>query len=620
MCGIVGIWNKNKEPVSSQLLTRMRDIMCSRGPDDAGIWIGENVGFGHRRLSIIDLSNLGHQPMIDETTGMVIIHNGEVYNYREIREELKMAGFIFKSHTDTEVILKAYVKWGRSCVDKFVGMFSFAIWDPKLKGIFIARDRMGIKPLYYYNDDEIFLFASRLAPLIAHPMCPKDIDNESLELYFEAGFVPSPWSILKGIKKLRPGHTLWIDEKGIEDYCYWSSDKIDTNKDFENIPENQLIDRLDNLLHESIRIHLISDVPLGIFLSGGIDSSVVAAIACQHSKTTPKTFSIGFEEKMYDESRYAKNIAQHLKTEHYEKIMKSSDLLTLLNNYTQNYDEPFADPSGLPTMMVSNFAKQHVKVCLSGDGGDELFAGYKDYVMWKYFNPLFKIPYNLRYLLGNFLSKITNRRFSVIGKSLTKDDILESFIYIRSIAREYKSNLLLNKTRFNLEKILRERIDSLPYGLDQISKFCRLDAGYFLSDGMLQKVDVASMSVGLESRVPILDHRIIEFSQSLPMKYKIRGLTGKWLLKKVLSRYIPKNLYERPKWGFAVPINKWFRKELKDMIQDELSPIRLKQFGYLNTENIQQLVNLHMLNKSDTHQILWAILTLIRWNERYRKL
>ena len=397
MCGIVGIWQRDKQPVSSQLLTRMRDILFSRGPDDAGIWVDETVGFGHRRLSIIDLSYLGHQPMIDEQTGAVITYNGEVYNYQEIRSELQKYGIEFRSQSDTEVVLKAYRKWGLSCVDRFIGMFSFAIWDPKLEGIYIARDRMGIKPLYYYFNDKIFMFASRLSGLMVHPLCPRDIDYEALRLYLDIGFIPAPWSILRGVKKLNPGHTLWIDKRGLTVSCYWSIDNINIDTSLEKVSENELIDRLDDLLHESVKLRLISDVPLGAFLSGGVDSSLITALMCQYSQTSPKTFTIGFEEKQYDESIYAQKVAQYLGVNHKIKIMKSNDLLSLLDDNALYYDEPLADCSSLPTMMLSRFAREEVGVCLSGDGGDELFAGYHYYPILFYLRYFYRLPYLLRF-------------------------------------------------------------------------------------------------------------------------------------------------------------------------------------------------------------------------------
>lgn len=617
MCGIAGIWQKDKQTVSSDLLVRMRDIMYSRGPDDAGIWLDNSVGFAHRRLSVIDLSPLGHQPMIDEETGAVITYNGEVYNYKEIREELKKYGIKFKSQNDAEVVLKAYRRWGRLCVNKFIGMFSFAIWDPRLRGIYMARDRMGIKPLYYYFNDRVFMFASRLGVLMSHPLCPHDIDSEALGLYLDMGFVPAPWSILRGVKKLKPGHTLWVDEKGLTESCYWSVDNINIDTSLDRIPESELIDRLDNLLRKAVKSHLVSDVPIGVFLSGGIDSSVVTALMCQYSQTSPKTFTIGFEEKPHDESGFAQRIAQHLGTSHNTKIMRSNDLLSLLYDNTLYYDEPLADSSSLPTMMISRFAREHVTVCLSGDGGDELFGGYHQYLILLYLQRFYHVPYLLRSIIGKCMTKINNHKFALIGQCFSQRDISSSFAFMRSLSKGHDRKLLFPDEVLNINDLFRERSARFP-NLDKVSKSSRLDVVYYLADDILQKVDVASMSASLEARVPILDHRVVEFAQSLPIKYKIRGLNSKWLLKKVLSKYVPPKLFNRPKRGFVAPIHRWFRNELKDMVQDELSVSRVKQFGYLEPAGVKRLLDLHLSNKQDTHQMLWAILSLLRWDEHFR--
>lgn len=618
MCGIVGIWQKDEKPVSVKLISQMRDSMTSRGPDDAGIWLDKYIGLGHRRLSILDISPLGHQPMVDEETGAVVCYNGEVYNFMAIREELKALGLKFRSQTDTEVVLKAYTVWGEHCVKRFVGMFAFSIWDPKKRGIFLARDQIGIKPLYYYIGEDVILFASRMSALLIHPACPRDIDMEALELYLENGYVPAPWSMIKGVKKLRPGHTLWVDEKDIEENCYWNIDTIPIDPTLERFSENELGDRLDSLLRESVKLQMISDVPLGAFLSGGIDSTTVVAHMIQVTNKPPKTFTIGFKEGQYDESIYARKIAQHLGTEHHELIMTSNDLLGLLESNTAHYDEPFADWSSLPTLLVSKFAREHVTVCLSGDGGDELFAGYHYYDLLRSLKPFYRLPKFFRFILGSMITRMGNHKSLLLGKSLCQSDILSCFSFMRSMIKDYDiKTLLIEKDILSMRDLFIERSKHFPR-LDDISKSCRLDVAYYLADDILQKVDVASMSVSLEARVPLLDHRIVEFTQSLPIKYKHRYGQSKWLLKKVLERYVPPNLFERTKGGFGVPIREWFHGELKEMIQDELSPARVRQFGYLKPEGVQRLLDLHFSGKRDTHPMLWVLLSLLRWNERIR--
>ncbi len=612
MCGIAGIWQTNGAPVDAATLARMRDRLISRGPDDAGIWIGQNVGLGHRRLSILDLSPLGHQPMVDQTTGSVIVHNGEVYNFQEIRKELEAKGVAFKSQTDTEVILKAYRVWGTSCLERFNGMFAFAIWDAPRRRLFIARDRIGIKPLYYYHGADVFLFASRLKPLLAHPSCPREIDPESLGLYLDLSYVPAPWSILKNVRKLEPGHFLWGSENGFEDKCYWDIADTPIDKSLQDVPDEEMIDRLDALLRDSIKLRMISDVPLGAFLSGGVDSSTVVAIMSRCSTSPPETFTIGFQEKSCNEAAYAKKIAGLLNTNHHQKIMGSDDLLGLLDELQEHYDEPFADSSALPTMMVSRFARQHVTVSLSGDGGDELFAGYPQYDVLSGLRRGFLAPRFLRRGAGHLLAHFGNHRLSMLGNSLLKSDLLESFAYVKSILKAFDRRRLFDGNGTNSAALFRSRARCFG-AIDEVSMASRLDLSYYLVDGILQKLDVASMSTSLEARVPILDHRVVQFACSLPISFKRRGHGGKWLLKQVLERYVPKTYFERPKGGFIAPINEWFRGELREMILDELSVSRIKEFGCLNPEAVQSLVELHLSGKRNTHPILWSLLCLLHW-------
>lgn len=616
MCGIVGYWNKNNQPVSDQLLIRMREMMYSRGPDDAGIWINGPIGLGHRRLSIIDLSDLGHQPMIDEETGSVIIYNGEVYNFKEIRAQLELDGIRFRSHSDTEVILKAYKKWGCACVKNFIGMFAFAIWDQRLQKLFIARDRMGIKPLYYYSSEKTFIFASRLGALAIHPFCPEGVDLEAVGLYLDIGFIPAPWSILQGVRKLKPGHYLLVDEEGVKEDCYWSLDNIQIDSSLKRASEEEVVDRLDSLLNDSIKLRLISDVPLGAFLSGGIDSSLMVSIMSRYSSSPVKAFTIGFSEGKYDESGYAKEIAQYLRIRHNIRIMRSNDLLSLLDDNALYYDEPFADCSSLPTIMVSRFAREQVTVSLSGDGGDELFAGYPHYFALFFLQYFYKVPPSVRRLISILASKADNHHFSILSQCFNQDNLLDCFSYLRSIIKNFNRQSIFSSNVLHIGELFRMRSAGFP-PLDEISRASRIDAAYYLADDILQKLDVASMSTSLEARVPILDHRIVEFAQALPLKFKLRYGKSKWILKKILVKYLPENLFNRPKRGFLVPIDRWFRGELKEMIQDELSFSRIKQFSFLSPAGVEKVLNLHLSGKRNTHPFLWAILNLLRWKENF---
>ncbi|MFQ5786656.1 MAG: asparagine synthase (glutamine-hydrolyzing) [Thermodesulfobacteriota bacterium] len=620
MCGCVGFFNLNDKPVDQDSLIKARDVLSHRGPDDAGVWISPNraVGMAHRRLSIIDLSSAGHQPMVSRDGRYVITYNGEVYNFQELRCVLEGIGYDFYTNSDTEVILNAYSQWGDKCVDRFIGMFTFGIWDARKNGLFLARDRMGIKPLYYYSSGTVFIFASRLSALLVHPACPRDIDQEALGLYLEMGFVPAPWSMLKDVKKLQPGYTLWIDEKGLKNQCYWSLDALPLNTSIERATDDELVEHLDSLLRESVQLRLISDVSLGAFLSGGIDSSVIVALMCQVSTKPVQTFTIGFTEGKYDESMYAHNIANYLGTNHHERIMKSHDLISLLDKNTIHFDEPFADWSSLPTMLVSKFAKEHVTVCLSGDGGDEMFAGYRYYSILSRLRPFYSLPRSISSIVGRTLVNIGDHRLTLLGQSLCQSNLLNSFSFMRSMIKDYGRKTLFKKDVIGIGDLFRERCRNFPT-LDDISKACRLDAAYYLPDDILQKVDVASMSVSLEARVPILDHRVVEFAQSLPIRFKQRHGQSKWLLKRVLSRYLPTKLFDRQKGGFGVPIREWFRNELKEMIQDELSPSRIKRFDDLDNDGVQRLLDLHLSGRRDTHPMLWNLMSLLQWDEKIRR-
>ena len=606
----------NDKAVEFDILIRMRDRMYTRGPDDSGIWIDGPVGLGHRRLSILDLSSLGQQPMVDEEYRTVISYNGEVYNFRELRQELERQGVRFRSNTDTEVILQAYIAWGKACVERFIGMFALAIWDARRQVMFLARDRLGIKPLYYFVNNNMLIFASRLGALLAHPECSREIDAEGLSLYLQMGFVPAPWSILKGVRKLRPGHTLYVDRNGLKEHCYWSIDNIELDETLVTKCNAELEEQLDELLRDSIKLRLISDVPIGAFLSGGIDSSTVVAIMQQVANSQVKTFTIGFTENQYDESRYARKIAKHLGTQRHESIFGTNDLLGYIEDMTKHYDEPFADWSSLPTMMLSRFARQYVTVCLSGDGGDELFAGYHYYKHMRRITKFHRLPKQIRKLASILLSKSGKHSYMLGAAALREDSWLGAFAFMRSMAKDYSRDVLFQPRGFTLRDLFSERLNCFPT-LDPISAVTRLDTAYYLADDILQKVDVASMSVGLEARVPILDHRIVEFAHSLPMKFKNRHGVSKWLLRRVLSRYIPQNLFDRPKRGFEVPIREWFRGELKAMIQDELAPGRIGRIGLIDSKNVQHILNLHLSGKRDTHPILWALLSLLRWYDYF---
>ncbi len=594
--------------------------MASRGPDANGVWISDDrmVGLAHCRLSIIDLSENGSQPMVYQNRWS-ITYNGELYNYLEIKKELEDAGFAFRGGSDTEVVLVAYVKWGVDCLSRFNGMFAFAIYDQQEQRFFLARDHQGIKPLYYHCSERLFAFASRLSPLLVHSDISRDIDEQALSYYLEVGFVPHDNSIFKSLKKLSPGHFLTIDRDrhvSVERYYQPSLDEVCV----EQRSSHSWVDALEGKISQSVKRQMVADVPIGVFLSGGIDSSVVAAMMQQHSSAPIHSFCVGFDQDGYDESFHSRNVAEYLGTNHHEIRFSPDALIGLLDEYTQHYDEPFADWSALPMMAVSRFARETVTVCLGGDGGDELFGGYKYYRYLKLMEPILRLPVGLRSCLVNeFLKKINVRhKHRLLLKALSEEDAVKCFGFMRSMIKDYSLTSLLNfESQQRLAELFGERLE-LSAGYDVLSWSGRIDSDIYLVDDILQKVDVASMAFSLESRVPLLDREVVDFATAVPSQLKIRGNVTKWILREVLYRHVPRAIVDRPKAGFNVPIREWFRGELKELLLDELSQSRVRQFGYIETDGVQVLINKHLDGAMDTHPMLWVLMSLLRWHTSVR--
>ena len=637
MCGIVGFIDYQKNS-SKTLLNKMRDTITYRGPDSCGskIFINDSyhVGLAHRRLSILDLSSLGDQPIQYEN--LTIIHNGEVYNFLEIQKELIKQGYSFNSSTDTEVILKAFHAWGVECVHKFRGMFAFAIHDNSCEKIFIFRDRTGIKPLYYYKKDDLFLFGSELKSFYKHPKFQKNIDKRAIAYYFRFGYIPSPLSIFQDTYKLRPGYYLAIDipNHTYKEIQYWDiKSTFLEKKSTQN--EEIILEKLEKILIESFQLRMVSDVPVGIFLSGGIDSSIVAAILQKNSKTPLKTFTIGFNEKNYNEATFAKEIANFLKTDHTEYYCSKDDILEVIKYLPYIYDEPFGDSSALPTFLVSKLAKEKVSVVLSGDGGDETFAGYSKYFALEKIANLqnskikkstLKILTNLIsdemvYHLNNLLppsKRQTNikDKYQKFKNALHSDNFAQMFIN----ASSYVDNKTLNKILkdssidFDLSNFaLFNQIDKLSF-IDQMSL---IDYKTFLVDDVLTKVDRASMSVSIEAREPLLDHHIIEFCAKIPSSLKYKDNLGKYLLKKILYKYIPKELIQRPKSGFQIPLNEWLKSDLKELVDFYISKERLTQSDVYHVDEVLKIKNDYYSGKNINISLLWFILMYEMWKERW---
>lgn len=613
MCGIVGVWHREGARCSPDILCAMRDSLQSRGPDGAGSWTQDNVGLGHRRLAILDLSDAANQPMLSACGNYVIVLNGEIYNFKELRKELANTGSRFSTESDTEVVLEAYRQWGSQCVQRFVGMFAFAVWDNVNKKLFLVRDRVGKKPLYYVSKPNgTVLFGSRLSALLAHPECPREISQDALSLYLELGYVPAPWAILKGVKKVNPGYTLTFTPTDEFESRYWSIDDIKPGA--ENWSDTNAIESLDNLLRDAVRLRLISDVPLGAFLSGGIDSSIVVALMREVGDQNPETFAIGFREQGYDESAEARAVANYLGTRHHERIMDSKDLLDLLDTHRHAYDEPFADWSSLPTLMVSKFAREFVTVGLGGDGGDELFAGYPYYDFVRKLGPMYRLPRSIRTVIGKSLRAAGKHRMKLAGEALLQSDILASFVFMRTMRKDFPLDSVITPGAVSAVEHLRSRVAGAPL-LDDVALMSRLDTVSYLPDDILQKVDVASMAYGLEVRAPLLDHRIVEFSQALPTHFKLRNGQSKWLLRQVLYKYVPQQLVDRPKAGFGAPIREWFRGDLKSTVQEYLSPNRVSRIDGLNPQGVDTLIQLHLSGRRDTHPLLWSLMMLMLWRD-----
>jgi len=640
MCGIAGFWG-NGSAVDKTIAERMALRIQSRGPDDAGVWTDAATGLAlaHRRLSIIDLSPAGHQPMHSPCGRYVLVYNGEIYNHLELRTELENAGggFDWRGHSDTETLLAALRHWGiQRALERLNGMFAFALWDGSEQTLFLARDRMGEKPLYYGRSGNTFLFGSELKALSAHPDWQGKIDRDALALYMRHNYVPTPWSIYQGVGKLPPAHFVAIRENGGnvgEPVCYWDLGKIAEQGVAAVAGEPEaLTNELDGLLRDAVRRRMAADVPLGAFLSGGYDSTTVAALMQAQSDRPIKTFTIGFHEEGYNEAKYAKAVADHLGTDHTELYVTPEEAMAVIPKLPTMYDEPFSDSSQIPTFLVSQLARQHVTVSLSGDGGDELFYGYGRYFktdsIW---SKLGRVPLPLRRALASLIAHAPARglekamellprrlridhfadRLPKLAEMLAYSDSHSFYRHFISHAQKPEELVLGATEPVTILSRPKGRPD-LP-GLRE--RMMYLDAITYLPDDILTKVDRASMAVSLEARVPLLDHRLIEFAWRVPTEYKYRNGQGKWLLRQVLYRYVPKALMDRPKMGFGVPIEQWLRGPLREWAEELLDEKRLREEGLFNPAPIRKMWEEHVTGKRRWHYHLWDVLMFQAWLE-----
>lgn len=627
MCGIAGVLSF-KEDLKKNFAKPMCDAIIHRGPDDEGFYFEPKIQLGMRRLSIIDVGG-GHQPISNEDGSIVIVFNGEIYNFQDLKNQLIKKGHVFKTHTDTEVLVHLYEEYDTSFLKYLNGMFAFAIWDKREKKLLIARDRMGKKPLYYYLKDGLFLFGSEIKALKASTLVPFELDYNSLNKYLTFEFIPAPSTILKGVKKLKQGHFAIIDKSGMKETPYWDLDYSSIEKDITiEEAEKHLLDLFD----KAVERRMISDVPLGVFLSGGIDSSAVAYYAVKHSKEKIKTFNICFEQKSFDESVYARKVAGFLNTDHYEDMLDISKVLELIPSIADFLDEPLGDASILPTYLLSQYTRQYVTVALGGDGGDELFAGYPTYQAHKLYSfyRMLPLPYK------NKIIPVLANKIPVSDENIALDfkikkflcgvgfnPIMRNYLWLGSFNSNEKKHLLSSDVLGCIDdnKCFEEANDYWEKCLADgtMQKILYLDAKMYLQDDILVKVDRASMFASLEVRAPFLDADLVEFVSKLPFKYKMKGLKTKNILKKSLNGLLPSDIINRPKKGFGIPLAKWIKVDLRDLCHELFSKQRIEQQGIFNYNYVQQLLKDHDEEKKDNRKPIWTLIAFQLWYERNLK-
>ena len=629
MCGIYG-YISLKDRVQSKVLRGMGDALKHRGPDDEGEMISNledmSIGLGHKRLSIIDLSSAGKQPMANEDESIWITCNGEIYNYRELTRELEDKGHRFKSHSDTEVIIHLYEEMGTGCVERLKGMFAFALWDNNKRTLFLARDRIGKKPLHYVLYDGGIIFASEIKALLKHPRVTKEIDFKSLNKYLTYEYVPAPNSIFKAVKKLEPGHCLLYQGGEIHLSQYWDIPLEDNPIVYKT--EAEYIEELREILEKSIRARLVADVPVGVFLSGGIDSGLVTALATRESQQL-ECFSVGFDDPSFDESKYARKIATGLNIRHQMKVFNMKEMQENLYSLAGLLDEPLADPSILPTYLLSKFTSERVKVALSGDGGDELFAGYQTYQAHKVVSYYSSLPGFLKSALRSIASYLP-----VSHKNISADFKIKQFLKGAGVSSEIRffiwmGTFIDSEKRCLLSDDLKEELrydntyeDIFSYInksrlTNDLERILYLSMKLYLQDDILVKVDRASMANSLEVRSPLLDHEFVEFVCKLPMVYKLNGLKTKYLLKKAAAGILPDGIVNRTKKGFGIPVSRWLTEELKPLMFYYLEEKRIKKQGFFNYPYIKNLITDHLIKKKDNRKSLWTLLTFQIWYEKF---
>ena len=625
MCGITGFVNADQAAVDRSVLERMNMAIAHRGPDDDGFFLNENAGLAMRRLSIIDVAG-GHQPIHNSDKTKSIVFNGEIYNYQELRDDLETRGHKFYTKSDTETVIHLYDEYGINCLQHLRGMFAFAIWDSTEKSLFLARDRVGKKPLLYsHQENGDLIFGSEFQAVLQHPAVSREVDHEAIDNYLSYLCVPAPLTAFKQIRKLEPGHWLRWKDGQIETRRYWQPDFSKKIK----ISEEDAILETTRILRESTRLRMISEVPLGAFLSGGVDSSAVVALMAQESSTPVKTFSIGFEEQDFSELKYAKRVAEHVGAEYHEFIVRPN-ALDVIPTLVEHYGEPYADSSAIPTYYVAKETRKHVTVALNGDGGDESFAGYERYSAMRIAEAYAKIPAALRKALieapVNLLptSELKRSRFRDAKRFLQAANLPRTERYFRWVSTFYgdaKNELYTTDFAASLSgrkaASLLDQWFAAANGTGTLDATLLADQMTYLPNDLLVKVDIATMANSLEARSPFLDHNLIEFAASLPESMKMKGLGTKTLLKKVAARLVPKEVIYRRKMGFGVPIGSWFRGEMKDFVRGVLLSEKSLKRGVVKPEILERYVNEHTTGERDHSFQLWTLLMLELWFQRF---
>jgi len=638
MCGLTGFVAASGSDGLLPTVRRMCNAIIHRGPDDSGEWIDADLGvaLGFRRLAIIDVSQAGHQPMLSASGRFVVTFNGEIYNFEDLRRELRAAGAApsFRGHSDTEVMLAAFEAWGvEESVKRFNGMFAIALWDRERRRLHLIRDRMGVKPMYYGFGGNTFLYGSELKALRRHPDFIGRVDRGALNLFLRFVYVPAPYSIYDGIRKLMPGTILTFDPatRQMETTVYWSARDAAIRGTTHRFPgsEDDAANELETLLRDSVRIRMISDVPLGVFLSGGIDSSIVTAMMQAESAVPIRTFTVGFSDAAYDEAPYAAAVARHLGTDHTELYMSTDDALRVIPKLPAIYDEPFADSSQIPTHLVAMLARRHVTVSLSGDGGDELFGGYTRYFLGqKAFQRLSSLPRALRPIFGRALTMFPphvwdrllllggpllpralrqprpGERIHKVARVLKGNDLDDMYFELVS----HWMNIVPNAALYEAPVMIR---GDWPPLADPVDRMMYFDQVSYLPDDILTKVDRASMAVSLEAREPLLDYRLVEFAWTLPLSMKVHNAQGKHVLRRVLDRYVPQHLIERPKMGFGLPLETLLREQLRDWAESLLDPKSLADF--FDVPPIRAKWDDHLAGKGEWKHHIWAVLMFQAW-------